>query len=149
MDARRKNLPGATEARTRSRPGNQGLSRILRIRHWIVTGATGVGKSTTQAAMIGWINDNRRKHIVTLEDPIEYWHDNHESTVTQREIGTDTESFRKGLRQALRQELPARYQGSGSPVLAGRGRFLPGRWGPGCQGPGVHPQGKRGRKGSG
>jgi twitching motility protein PilT len=70
----------------------------------LVTGATGVGKSTTQAAMIGWINDNRRKHIVTLEDPIEYWHDNHESTVTQREIGTDTESFRKGLRQALRQD---------------------------------------------
>jgi twitching motility protein PilT len=70
----------------------------------LVTGATGVGKSTTQAAMIGWVNDNRRKHIVTLEDPIEYWHDNHMSTVTQREVGTDTESFRRGLRQALRQD---------------------------------------------
>jgi twitching motility protein PilT len=70
----------------------------------MVTGATGVGKSTTQAAMIGWVNDNRRKHIVTLEDPIEYWHDNHMSTVTQREVGTDTENFRRGLRQALRQD---------------------------------------------
>lgn len=70
----------------------------------LVTGATGVGKSTTQAAMISWINQNRKKHIVTLEDPIEYWHDNHLSTVTQREIGSDTESFRRGLRQALRQD---------------------------------------------
>jgi twitching motility protein PilT len=70
----------------------------------LVTGATGVGKSTTQAAMISWINHNRKKHIVTLEDPIEYWHDNHLSTVTQREVGSDTESFRSGLRQALRQD---------------------------------------------
>jgi len=70
----------------------------------LVTGATGVGKSTTQAAMLSWINQNRKKHIITLEDPIEYWHDNHMSTVTQREIGSDTESFRRGLRQALRQD---------------------------------------------
>ncbi len=70
----------------------------------LVTGATGVGKSTTQAAMVGWINRNRRKHIVTLEDPIEYWHDNDKSTITQREIGMDTESFRIGLRAALRQD---------------------------------------------
>ncbi|MCG8468019.1 MAG: Flp pilus assembly complex ATPase component TadA, partial [Gemmatimonadetes bacterium] len=70
----------------------------------LVTGATGVGKSTTQAAMLGWINHNRKKHIITLEDPIEYWHDNHMSTITQREIGSDTESFRRGLRQALRQD---------------------------------------------
>lgn len=70
----------------------------------LVTGATGVGKSTTQAAMIGWVNQHRKKHIVTLEDPIEYWHDNHRSTITQREVGTDTESFRRGLRAALRQD---------------------------------------------
>jgi len=70
----------------------------------LVTGATGVGKSTTQAAMLSWINHNRKKHIITLEDPIEYWHDNHMSTITQREIGSDTESFRRGLRQALRQD---------------------------------------------
>jgi len=70
----------------------------------LVTGATGSGKSTTQAAMIGWINRNRRKHIITLEDPIEYWHENIQSTVTQREIEHDTESFRTGLRSALRQD---------------------------------------------
>ncbi len=70
----------------------------------LVTGATGVGKSTTQAAMLSWINHHRKKHIITLEDPIEYWHDNHMSTITQREIGSDTESFRRGLRQALRQD---------------------------------------------
>ncbi len=70
----------------------------------LVTGATGSGKSTTQAAMLGWINRNRRKHIVTLEDPIEYRHRNELSTVTQREIGADTASFRVGLRHALRQD---------------------------------------------
>ncbi len=70
----------------------------------LVTGATGVGKSTTQAAMIDWINRNLQKHIITLEDPIEYWHDNVSSTVTQREIERDTESFRSGLRSALRQD---------------------------------------------
>ncbi|MFQ5689381.1 MAG: type IV pilus twitching motility protein PilT [Gemmatimonadota bacterium] len=70
----------------------------------LVTGATGVGKSTTQAAIVGWVNRHRKKHIITLEDPIEYWHENELSTVTQREIGTDTESFRRGLRAALRQD---------------------------------------------
>ena len=70
----------------------------------LVSGATGQGKSTTQAAMIDWINRNRQKHIITLEDPIEYWHDNVKSTVTQREIERDTESFRTGLRSALRQD---------------------------------------------
>ncbi|MFQ5679795.1 MAG: type IV pilus twitching motility protein PilT [Gemmatimonadota bacterium] len=70
----------------------------------LVTGATGVGKSTTQAAMVGWLNRNRRKHIITLEDPIEYWHDNDQCTITQREVGMDTESFRTGLRAALRQD---------------------------------------------
>lgn len=70
----------------------------------LVTGATGVGKSTTQAAMVGWLNRNRRKHIITLEDPIEYWHDNDQCTITQREIGMDTDSFRRGLKAALRQD---------------------------------------------
>ncbi len=73
----------------------------------LVTGATGSGKSTTQAAMLGWINRNRRKHIVTLEDPIEYRHRNELSTVTQREVGADTASFRVGLRHALRQDPDA------------------------------------------
>jgi len=70
----------------------------------LVSGATGQGKSTTQAAMIDWVNRNRMKHIITLEDPIEYWHENIQSTVTQREIEQDTESFRTGLRSALRQD---------------------------------------------
>jgi twitching motility protein PilT len=70
----------------------------------LVSGATGQGKSTTQAAMIDWVNRNRMKHIITLEDPIEYWHENIQSTVTQREIERDTESFRTGLRSALRQD---------------------------------------------
>ena len=70
----------------------------------LVSGATGQGKSTTQAAMIDWINRNRPKHIITLEDPIEYWHENVQSTVTQREIERDTQSFKSGLRAALRQD---------------------------------------------
>jgi twitching motility protein PilT len=70
----------------------------------LVSGATGQGKSTTQAAMIDWVNRNRMKHVITLEDPIEYWHENIQSTVTQREVEHDTESFRTGLRSALRQD---------------------------------------------
>jgi twitching motility protein PilT len=70
----------------------------------LVSGATGQGKTTTQAAMIDWVNRNRMRHIITLEDPIEYWHENIRSTVTQREIERDTESFRTGLRSALRQD---------------------------------------------
>ena len=70
----------------------------------LVTGATGSGKSTTQAAMIGWINRNRRKHIITLEDPIEYLHEDDQSTITQRDVGSDTTTFAHGLRQALRQD---------------------------------------------
>ena len=56
------------------------------------------------AAMIGHINENQRKHIVTIEDPIEYVHDNKKSIVRQREIGRDTQSFTRGLRAALRQD---------------------------------------------
>jgi len=70
----------------------------------LVTGATGSGKSTTQAAMMGWINRHRKKHIITLEDPIEYRHPNRRGTVTQREVGKDVASFRVGLRSALRQD---------------------------------------------
>ncbi len=70
----------------------------------LVSGPTGQGKSTTQAAMVDWVNRNRMRHIITLEDPIEYWHENIQSTVTQREIEHDTESFRTGLRSALRQD---------------------------------------------
>lgn len=70
----------------------------------LVTGATGSGKSTTQAAMVDWINRRRPAHVITLEDPIEFRHRSREATVTQREVGRDTESFRTGLRTALRQD---------------------------------------------
>lgn len=69
----------------------------------IVTGATGTGKSTTLAACIDYINQNHGSHIITLEDPIEYYHKNKKSTVTQREIGIDTISYPVALRSALRQ----------------------------------------------
>lgn len=70
----------------------------------LVTGVTGSGKSTTLASMIGHINRTRRKHVITLEDPIEFLHRNAHSSITQREIGTDTESFATGLRAALRED---------------------------------------------
>jgi twitching motility protein PilT len=82
------------------------LGEIAELEHGLVlvTGGVGAGKSTTQAAMVQWINSRHRKHIVTLEDPIEYLHDDELSTVSQREVGVDTESFRSGLRAALRQD---------------------------------------------
>ncbi len=70
----------------------------------LVTGAVGTGKSTTQAAMIQWLNERHKKHIVTLEDPIEYLHSDDASTISQREVGVDTASFHSGLRAALRQD---------------------------------------------
>jgi twitching motility protein PilT len=70
----------------------------------LVTGPTGSGKSTTQAALINHINETRKCHIVTIEDPIEYLHTNKLSAVNQREVGTDTESFERGLRAALRED---------------------------------------------
>ncbi|MFW5952246.1 MAG: type IV pilus twitching motility protein PilT [Gemmatimonadota bacterium] len=70
----------------------------------LVTGVTGAGKSTTLAAMLDHINENRSQHILTLEDPIEFLHRNKKSSLTQREVGTDTESFNFGLRAALRED---------------------------------------------
>ncbi len=70
----------------------------------LVTGVTGSGKSSTMAAMIDQINRTQQKHVVTLENPIEFLHRDINCSVTQREIGTDTESFRSGLRSALRQD---------------------------------------------
>lgn len=70
----------------------------------LVTGPTGSGKSTTLASMIDYINDTKSKHIITLEDPIEYLHKHKKSIINQREIGVDTESFANGLRAALRQD---------------------------------------------
>lgn len=70
----------------------------------LITGPTGSGKSTTLATMINLINQERRCHIITLEDPIEYLHANKMSIVHQREVGQDTGSFAAGLRSALRQD---------------------------------------------
>ncbi len=70
----------------------------------LVTGTTGSGKSTTLASMIDHINNNRTYNIITIEDPIEYLHRDKKSIINQREIGSDTESFSKALRAALRQD---------------------------------------------
>lgn len=70
----------------------------------LVTGPTGAGKSTSLASMLGWINEHRRCHILTIEDPIEYVHRHKLSAVNQREVGDDTESFARALRSALRED---------------------------------------------
>ncbi len=70
----------------------------------LITGSTSQGKTTTMAAMIDEINTNFNKHIITIEDPIEYVHTNKKSVVRQRETGKDTQSFYTGLRAALRQD---------------------------------------------
>lgn len=70
----------------------------------LMTGPTGSGKSTTQAAMINFINAFQRRHILTLEDPIEYVHDHGQSLISQREIGSDVGSFQEGLKAALRED---------------------------------------------
>jgi twitching motility protein PilT len=70
----------------------------------VVTGPTGSGKSTTLASMINYINENREGHIITVEDPIEYYHDHKRCIVTQREIGVDVPSFAEAIRRALRQD---------------------------------------------
>jgi len=70
----------------------------------LLTGTTGSGKSTTLAAMIDHINSTTRRHIVTLEDPIEYLHRDKMSIINQREVGNDTVSFERALRRVLRQD---------------------------------------------
>src|SRR4051794_10982091 len=70
----------------------------------LVTGTTGSGKSTTLAAMVRYINATMAKHIVTIEDPIEYLYRDESSEINQREIGSDTASFKRALRRVLRQD---------------------------------------------
>jgi twitching motility protein PilT len=70
----------------------------------LVTGATGSGKSSTMAAMVNHLNQTQHKHVVTLENPIEFLHRDINCSITQREIGVDTDDFRAGLRAALRQD---------------------------------------------
>lgn len=69
----------------------------------LLTGMTGSGKSTSLAAMVDYRNKNAQGHIVTIEDPIEYFHDHGQSVVTQREVGVDTESYATALKNVLRQ----------------------------------------------
>ena len=70
----------------------------------LVTGPTGSGKTTSLASMINFINDNYDRHIITLEDPIEYYHKHKKCTVNQREIGVDVPEFKEGIRRALRMD---------------------------------------------
>src|SRR6202167_4802708 len=71
---------------------------------FLVTGPTGSGKTTTLASMINYINENFDRHIITMEDPIEYTHDHKKSIVVQREVGVDVPNFSEALRRALRQD---------------------------------------------
>lgn len=70
----------------------------------LVTGPTGSGKTTSLASMINFINDNYDRHVITLEDPIEYFHRHKKCTVNQREIGVDVPDFKEGIRRALRMD---------------------------------------------
>jgi twitching motility protein PilT len=71
---------------------------------FLVTGPTGSGKSTTLASLVNYINENVDHHIITIEDPIEFYHDHIKSTVNQREVGVDVPSFSDAIRRALRQD---------------------------------------------
>src|SRR5215475_14172071 len=71
---------------------------------FLVTGPTGSGKSTTLASMVDYINKNLDHHIITIEDPIEFYHYHNKSTVNQREVGVDVPSFSEAIRRALRQD---------------------------------------------
>ena len=70
----------------------------------LVSGATGSGKSTTMAAMVDWINSNQSRHILTIEDPVEFVHVSRRSLIRQREVGQHTKLFAKALRAALRED---------------------------------------------
>jgi twitching motility protein PilT len=70
----------------------------------LITGPTGSGKTTSLATMLDWINNNMDQHIITIEDPIEYYHTHKKSIITQREVGVDVPSFSEALRRALRQD---------------------------------------------
>jgi len=83
----------------------QQLTSLARLKRGLVlvTGVTGSGKSTTLAAMLNWINQNDQRHIVTLEDPIEFLFRDDQSTVSQREVGVDTLNFAAALKSVVRQ----------------------------------------------
>ncbi|MBQ7594587.1 MAG: type IV pilus twitching motility protein PilT [Synergistaceae bacterium] len=96
-----------SEIRTIDELGLPAILKTMAQKHrglFLATGPTGHGKSSTLAAIIGEINRNRKAHIVTIEDPIEYIHSPINSVIHQREIGHDTESFASGIRHVLRQD---------------------------------------------
>lgn len=93
-------IPTLSELNIMSSIANYAMSKRGLV---IVAGATGTGKSSTLAAMIGHRNCNSTGHIVTIEDPIEYVHEHHGCIITQREVGVDTESFAIALQNTLRQ----------------------------------------------
>lgn len=81
------------------------VKMVLRPRGLVlVTGPTGSGKSTTLASLINFINEGHDHHIITIEDPIEFYHDHIKSTINQREVGVDVPSFSEAIRRALRQD---------------------------------------------
>ena len=81
------------------------IKLVLRPRGLVlVTGPTGSGKSTTLASLINFINENHDHHIITIEDPIEFYHEHIKSTINQREVGVDVPSFSEAIRRALRQD---------------------------------------------
>jgi twitching motility protein PilT len=81
------------------------LKLVMRPRGlFLVTGPTGSGKSTTLASLVNYINENVDHHIITIEDPIEFYHYHKKSTINQREIGVDVPSFAEAIRRALRQD---------------------------------------------
>jgi twitching motility protein PilT len=83
----------------------------------LVTGPTGSGKTTSLASMLNFLNENYDRHMITLEDPIEYYHKHKKSTVNQREIGVDVPDFKEGIRRALRMDPDI--------ILVGEMRDLP------------------------
>jgi len=83
----------------------------------LVTGPTGSGKTTSLASMINWLNDNMDRHIITIEDPIEYYHKHKKSLINQREIGVDVPDFPEAIKRALRMDPDC--------ILVGEMRDLP------------------------
>jgi twitching motility protein PilT len=84
---------------------------------FLVTGPTGSGKTTTLASMVNYINENMDRHIITVEEPIEYYHAHKKSMINQRELGTDVSSFEEAIRRALRADPDV--------ILVGEMRDLP------------------------
>lgn len=93
-------IPTFSELRLPDILGNLAMDRRGLI---LVTGMTGSGKSTTLASMVDYRNSREQGHIITIEDPVEYYHEHKQSIVTQREVGVDTESYAVALKNALRQ----------------------------------------------